>query len=76
MIILYLHLGDENFTVNTEYIPRAGETIDLSTMGIRGDNRVCEVVKVIYPITLDVKHYQNSVHVNCEEWMNATTDAG
>ncbi len=66
MKILYIHLGDDNYTVNTEYIPRVGETLDLSTIGVWNDNRVCEVIHVVYPITLGAKHYQNSVHLYCE----------
>ena len=76
MIIVYLHLGDDNFTVNTQYVPRVGESLDLSTQGVWNDNRVCEVVKVVYPLTLEAGYYQNAVHIYCTEGLDATTDAG
>ena len=70
MITLYLHLEDDNYSVNTPYVPRIGEIVHLNTewhsskRHHRGDDtRICKVTNVIYPITVESNYGQDDVHI-------------
>ena len=74
MITLYLHLGDNNYSVDTQYVPRIGEIVHLNTewhskkRNHRGDDtQVCKVTDVIYPIVVESNHYQGMAHVYLQQ---------
>jgi len=74
MITLYLHLGDNNYSVDAQYVPRIGELVYLNTnwhtskSHHRGkDTQVCKVKNVAYPITVESNYGQLDAHVYLQQ---------
>ena len=70
MITLYLHLGDDNYSVNALYVPRIGEIVYLNTEWhsskkhhLGDDTRICKVTNVIYPIVVESIVSQEDVNL-------------